>query len=104
LHGAGTTIPFSREISRSSCKGVGLTVLGPGTVCDFEVIFREIEGPTGLASVEEFLREERLEVMVVGENGNSMFRAVEIDSPFFESEDDSEEFLIAYPVVAFGWG
>ena len=73
-------------------------------VCAFEVIFREIKGPMGLASVEEFVREERLEIVVVGENGNGVFRAVEIDSPFFESEDDSEEFLIAYPVVAFGWG
>jgi hypothetical protein len=58
--------------------------------------------PARFATIKDLSAHEDFEVLVIGEDSDSVFGAFTIVAPMAESEDDSKHFTIVNIVIAFG--
>lgn len=83
-------------------EGVGFALLFAGAESEDVVVGREELVPTSLAPIENFEREEVLEVLVVSEDESRIIGAFEVGTEVLESLDNGEELFVVDFVVELG--
>ncbi len=85
----------------SSRQKVSFLVGSASFMMEGEMIFCQLDDPSGLSSVYFLGLSEILEVLVIHPNFKVLVCSHEVVSPFFESEHDHEEFFVIDLIVTF---
>jgi hypothetical protein len=77
-------------------------MLLPGFINEREVLFTELQRPSGLSSIELLRGDEVLQILVVGPDFELQLTALQIVSPLVEGPHDRQYFLVVDVVVFLG--
>ena len=83
---------------------VGFRPKFAGSEADGEIEGREILGPASLTAREHLGGREVLQVLVVGDNVDTVLGAFEVVSPDFEALEYGEELFVVRVIIALGFG